>query len=40
MDLNPLHDQVVVRVLEAEGRSAGGIVIPVVVIIEHAAITS
>lgn len=28
MDLNPLHDRVVVRVLEAEGRSAGGIVIP------------
>jgi chaperonin GroES len=28
MDLNPLHDRVVVRVLEAEGLSAGGIVIP------------
>lgn len=28
MKLKPLHDRVVVRVLEAETRSAGGIVIP------------
>ena len=28
MKLKPLHDRVVVKVLEAERRSAGGIVIP------------
>lgn len=28
MKLKPLHDRVVVKVLEAETRSAGGIVIP------------
>jgi chaperonin GroES len=28
MELNPLHDRVVVQVLDAEDRSPGGIVIP------------
>jgi chaperonin GroES len=28
MELNPLHDRVVIRVTESESRSAGGIVIP------------
>lgn len=28
MKLKPLHDRVIVRILDAENRSAGGIVIP------------
>jgi chaperonin GroES len=28
MELNPLHDRVVIRVLDSEDRSPGGIVIP------------
>lgn len=28
MNLNPLHDRVVVQIVEAEKKSAGGIVIP------------